>query len=138
MTNGLPNAALRARIEQQLADAGLQVTVESSDGALILNGVVDSEEARQAAEDIAAQLAPDARIDNQLEVGTLLPTNVEDFAGHQPSAELSDTVAGELDPDFTNQSQLGDSSLASGPDSAGPTTRRRGVTPCTRRRSIRS
>jgi osmotically-inducible protein OsmY len=126
MTHGLPNGAMRARIERELAEAGLQVTVESSDGALILNGIVDSEEARQAANDIAAQLAPEARIDNQLELETILPTNVDDFVGEQPSAELSVTSAaiqaagGELDPDFTDQSLIGNSAQASGPDSWGP------------------
>jgi osmotically-inducible protein OsmY len=125
MTHGLPNTALRARIEAQLADAGLQVTVESSDGSLILNGVVDTEEARQAANDIASQMAPDVRIDNQLEVETLLPTNVDDFVGDQPSAELSETSAdveadgGELEGDFTDQRLIGNSAQASGPDSWG-------------------
>src|SRR6267142_2444758 len=104
-----PNASLTARIEEQLADAGLQVTVESSDGSLVLNGVVDTEEARQAADDMASQLAPNARIDNQLEIETVLPTNLDDFVGEQPTAELSESGAdieaagGELEPDFTDQ-----------------------------------
>jgi len=122
MTDGLPDAALRARIQEQLADAGLQVTVESSDGSLILNGVVDSEEARQAADDIASQLAPSARIDNQLEVETILPTNLDDFVGDQPTAELSESSAdiqaagGELEPDFTDLDKglSGDFAHASG------------------------
>jgi len=120
MTEGLPDAALRAQIEDELAKAGLQVTVESSDGALVLNGVVDTEEARQAAEDIAGQLAPDARLDNQLEVQTILPTSLDDFVGEQPTAELSETSAdilamgGELDPDFTDQLHISDFDQASG------------------------
>ena len=36
MTHLSPNAPLAQRIEEQLAEAGLQVTVESSDGSLIL------------------------------------------------------------------------------------------------------
>jgi osmotically-inducible protein OsmY len=120
MTDGLPDAALRTQIEDELAKAGLQVTVESSDGALVLNGVVDTDEARQAAEDIAGQLAPDAAIDNQLEVQTILPTNLDDFVGDQPTAELSETSAdieatgGELEPDFTDQFHISDSDQASG------------------------
>ena len=120
MTDGLPDAALRAQIEDELAKADLQVTVESSDGALVLNGVVDTEEARQAAEDIAGQQVPDARIDNQLEVQTILPTSLDDFVGEQPTAELSETSAdilatgGELDPDFTDQLQISDFDQASG------------------------
>ncbi len=124
MTEGLPNAALRARIEDELTNAGLQVAVESSEGALVLNGVVDTEEARQAASDIAGQLAPDARIDNQLEVETILPTNLDDFVGEQPTAELSETSAdieatgGELEPDFTDQFSITDAEQASGASSS--------------------
>src|SRR5919199_5294025 len=91
MSTTPPDAALTARIEEQLADAGLQVTVEASDGALILSGIVDSEEARQAAADIATQIAPQARIDNQLEVETILPTDIDDFIGDEPTAELADS-----------------------------------------------
>jgi osmotically-inducible protein OsmY len=127
MTHGQPDAALRARLEEDLAAAGLHVTVESSDGSLILYGIVDTEEARQAANDIAAQLAPDARVDNQLEVQTILPTNLDDFVGDQPSAELSETSAdiqaagGELEPDFTDQDTglSGDFAQASGAGSSG-------------------
>src|SRR3982074_3400136 len=123
----MTDAAMNARIEEQLAEAGLQVTVESSDGSLILNGVVDSEEARQAASDIVEQIAPDARIDNQLEVATLLPTNLDDFVGEQSTAELSESGAdieaagGELEPDFTDQDNglSGDFARASGAGGSG-------------------
>jgi osmotically-inducible protein OsmY len=124
MTHGEPDLALRARIEEQLLEAGLQTTVEFSDGSLVLNGIVDTEEARQAASDIAAQLAPNARIDNQLEVETILPTNLADFVGDQPTAELSETGAdiqaagGELDPDFTDQHRIVDSAQAAGPQNS--------------------
>ncbi|GAC1329640.1 MAG: hypothetical protein NVSMB2_28600 [Chloroflexota bacterium] len=73
MTSVPSQAAITANIERQLAENDLQVAVEFSDGALILSGVVDTEEARQAAEDIAGSIAPDARIDNQLDVETVLP-----------------------------------------------------------------
>jgi len=39
---------LVARIEEQLAESGLQVAVEFSEGALILSGVVDTQESREA------------------------------------------------------------------------------------------
>src|SRR5438034_154982 len=55
MTDRQPNSALARRVEEQLAEAGLQVVVESSDGALVLSGVVEPEEARQAVDDIASQ-----------------------------------------------------------------------------------
>jgi osmotically-inducible protein OsmY len=127
MTHVQPDTALAVQLEEDLATAGLHVTVEASDGALILSGMVDSEEARQAANDIAAQTAPDARIDNQLEVQAILPTSVDDFAGDQSTAELLDSGAdiqaagGELEPDFTNQDQslTGDSSQASGAGGSG-------------------
>jgi osmotically-inducible protein OsmY len=113
------------RIEQQLAGAGLQVTVESSDGTLILNGIVDSEESRQAATDIASQIAPNVQIDNQLDVESILPTDVDDFVGDEPTAEMADSRAdiissgGDLDPDFTNRSGLEDPIAISGdPDSS--------------------
>jgi osmotically-inducible protein OsmY len=112
---------LTRRIEDQLAESGLQVTVEASDGSLILNGVVESEEARQAATDIASQIAPEARIDNQLDVESLLPTDVDDFVGDEPSAELSDSRAGvlaaggEFEPDFTDRAGIEDPIAAAGP-----------------------
>ena len=86
-----PNAPLTRRIEAQLAEAGLQVTVESSDGSLILSGIVESEESREAAADIVAQVAPDAQIDNQLDVQSVLPTDIDDFAGDEPTAEMAET-----------------------------------------------
>src|ERR687885_782443 len=94
-----PNAPLTRRIEAQLAEAGLQVTVESSDGALILSGIVESEEAREAANDIVARVAPDARIDNQLDVESVLPTDIDDFVGDEPTAELAETLRRELAED---------------------------------------
>jgi osmotically-inducible protein OsmY len=103
------NPSSSARIEQQLAEAGLQVSVEASDGALVLSGIVDTEEAKQAASDIVAQAAPNAQIDNQIEVETVLPTDIDDFAGDEPSAEMADSVAelqaagGELEPDFMHR-----------------------------------
>jgi osmotically-inducible protein OsmY len=118
-----PNAPLTRRIEDQLAEVGLQVTVESSDGSLILGGIVESEEAREAAAEIAAQVAPNAPIDNQIDVETLLPTGIDDFAGDEPTAELAESeaeVRDQVEPDFTDQPGLFDPIKASGPDSSGP------------------
>ena len=120
-----PNAPPTTRLEEQLAEAGLQVTVESSDGALILSGMVDTEEAREAAADIVAQAAPEARIDNQIEVETILPTDIDDFVGDEPSAELADSSAeilasgGEFEPDF-ERPVVTDPVEVVGPDSDGP------------------
>jgi osmotically-inducible protein OsmY len=118
-----PNAPLTRRIEAQLAEAGLQVAVESSEGSLILSGIVESEESREAAADIVAQVAPDARIDNQLDVQSVLPTDIDDFAGDEPTAEMAETradVAAEIEPDFTDQPGLFDPIEAAGADSSGP------------------
>src|SRR5919202_4033364 len=116
-----PNAPLTRRIEAQLAEAGLQVTVESSDGSLILSGIVDSEESREAASDIVAQAAPDARIDNQLDVESVLPTDVDDFVGDEPTAEMAETradIADQIEPDFTDQPGLFDPLEAAGAESS--------------------
>ncbi|HEY1295858.1 MAG TPA: BON domain-containing protein [Chloroflexota bacterium] len=104
------NAAFLRSLEQQLAQAGLQVIVERSDGALILSGVVDSEESRQAALDIVTQAAPpETPIDDQLDIQSLLPTGVDDFASDDPTADLANSAdevladGGELEPDFTDR-----------------------------------
>src|SRR5438105_5129218 len=110
------------RLERQLADAGLQVAVQSSreDAEIVLVGVVDTEEARQAAQDIAAQVAPKARIDNQVEVETVLPSDIDDFAGDEPTAEMADSsvdiaaTGGEMEPDFTDQAVIRDPNAAVG------------------------
>jgi osmotically-inducible protein OsmY len=122
MSDQSVDAGLAARIERQLSEAGLQVAIEASEGALILSGLVETEEAKQAASDIVAEVAPDARIDNQLDVQTVLPTDIDDFAGDEPTAEMADDLAdivaggGEVEPDFTDQPLLRDPVNASGPN----------------------
>jgi osmotically-inducible protein OsmY len=123
MTDRSPGAATTRRIEQQLEEAGLHVAVESSDGSLILSGVVETEEARQAAADVVASIAPDARIDDQLTVEIRLPTDVDDFVGGEPTAELAESAAevrDELEPDFTDDPGLSDPMGAVGPHGSGP------------------
>lgn len=109
------------RLEQQLAQVGLQVVVEQSDGALILSGTVDSEESRQAALDIVTGAAPPATpIDDQLDINALLPTGVDDYASQDPDAELADSTddlladGSELEPDFTDQPGFNDPLEAAG------------------------
>jgi osmotically-inducible protein OsmY len=119
------NVALTRRIEQQLADAGLQVIVERSDGALVLSGIVDSEESRQAALDIVTQAAPpDTRIDDQIDIQAILPTGIDDFASDDPTAELTDSAdeiladGGELEPDFMDQPGFSNPIQAAGAESS--------------------
>jgi osmotically-inducible protein OsmY len=118
----MPRARLTTRIERELEQAGINAVVEESEDAIILSGRVDSDEARQAAEDLVAGLAPDRRIDNRLEVEMILPETVGDRSSDEPSpSDLPDTVAeirdwgAEIEPDFTDQEPLTDPTAAAGP-----------------------
>jgi osmotically-inducible protein OsmY len=122
----MPDRSLPARLEQQLEQAGINALVEQAAGVITLSGRVASVEERQAAEEIASGLAPDQRIDNNLEVETVLPTDVQDFQSEEPSAELAESVAeiqaagGELEPDFTDQAVLTDPAASPGSSSGTP------------------
>jgi osmotically-inducible protein OsmY len=92
------------RLEQ---DAGVDAVVEIQGNRVILSGRVDTAEAKQAASDIVAMLAPDKQIDNDLDVEVVSPTKVSIFhAGVAQSAMLPDDVGeiraadSSLDPDF--------------------------------------
>ena len=112
------NAALTRRLEQQLAESGLQVVVEASTGSVVLNGIVESEESRQAALDIVTQATPPGtRIDDQLEIESVLPTGIDDFASEAPTADLADS-ADESVPTAVSSSRTS----STGP--ASPTQRR--------------
>src|SRR5438874_5674273 len=110
----MADAALIRRVERELAQAGLQVGVDSSDGTLVLVGLVDTEESRRAAEEIASQVAPDAKIDNQLEIQAVFPPDIDVFVSDDPSAELPENRreilagGGDIDPDFTDRPGLTD------------------------------
>jgi len=125
MSEQSPNSALTRRIEQQLTEAGLQVGVEQTDGTLTLIGVVDTEESRQAATDIVSQIAPNMRVDNQLDIESRLPTDVDDFVADDPTAELADSVGeiraggGDVDPDFMDHPGITDPVQAAGAGSSG-------------------
>jgi osmotically-inducible protein OsmY len=124
MSQAEPGAAERAvqrRIERELEErAGINAIVEVRDGEISLSGLVDTEEARQAAADIVAERAPGLRLSNDLEVQTTLPTEVSDFySGEAPGGEAPGGEAPggeapasleemaqremEIDPDFTDQ-----------------------------------
>lgn len=76
-------AYIAQQIEEQL---GLEVAVEEVDGIIVLSGVVDSPEASEAAERLAATLAPGKTIENDLD---LTP---------EPPVEIEEEI--ELHPDF--------------------------------------
>ena len=102
---------MQRRIERELEErAGINAIVEVRDGEISLSGLVDTEEARQAAADIVAERAPGLRLSNDLEVQTTLPTEVSDFySGEAPGAETPASLEEmaqremEIDPDFTDQ-----------------------------------
>jgi osmotically-inducible protein OsmY len=120
MSEQSPNAALIRRIEQELAQAGLQVSIEFSDGTLVLSGIVETEESHQAVLDIATALAPIGSIDDNIEVESILPTEIDDFVSDDPTAELARSpeeivaAGGEIEPDFTDRPGLSDPLAASG------------------------
>lgn len=113
-----PRGSLAARIERQIRErAGLFVAVEVRGDTMVLSGLVDTPEARQAAEDIASELAPDWRIDNDLNVEATQPPEVEAFtarAGETAPWEPSDSLeelrgrGAEYEPDFTDTSETTD------------------------------
>jgi osmotically-inducible protein OsmY len=115
------------QIERAIRDvADLDVVVEVANGVITLEGIVDSERDREAAEDIAADLAGDLRIDNALEVQDTLPLSVDTFNDEQRDGAVAETDAemeeagAELNPDFTDQSLVDDPGAASGPNESRP------------------
>ncbi len=102
---------LASRVEREIETrAGVSVIVEESGDALIISGRVDTAEAKQAASDVAAEVAPSKRIDNDLEVEGVLPVEVSEFHhGVASAAPAPESVAeigqlgSELDADFTDQ-----------------------------------
>src|SRR5215212_9806579 len=114
-----------AQIERAIRQvAGLDVVVEDQDGTIVLEGLVDSERDRQAAEDIAADLSGGATIDNALEVQDELPTTVDGFREEPGSAEPPESVEAlgddQLNPNLMDQPIASDPMVVIGdPDSAG-------------------
>lgn len=114
--------SVAARIERQLEASDLHAIVEPGEGVITLSGQVASAEERQAASDIAANLAPGQRIDNNLEIALVLPEMVGELTSDGPSpSDLPDSLAdiealgGEIEPDFTDQPLLTDPVAAAGP-----------------------
>jgi osmotically-inducible protein OsmY len=102
---------LASRVEREIETrAGVSVIVEESGDALIISGRVDTAEAKLAASDVAAEVAPSKRIDNDLEVEGVLPVEVSEFHhGVASAAPAPESVAeigqmgSEVDADFTDQ-----------------------------------
>jgi osmotically-inducible protein OsmY len=114
-----------AQVERAIREiAELDVVVEESDGVITLEGIVDSERDREAAEDIAADLAGDAEIDNALEVQDTLPVSVDSFNDERRSADAEESVTADeradaqIEPDFTSLPLTDDPQAVSGPTSS--------------------
>lgn len=119
-------ATRAADIERQLAEqADLHVIVSEEDGHLTLNGMVTTDEEREAALDLIADLAPDMPVEDNLEVTGTMPGTVGDldlsemetdeFPGASPGLQEESLEAG----DFADQATIDDGAwTASGPTSA--------------------
>ncbi len=117
---------LTAILERQLAqDAGLYLAVEEDGDALVLTGMIASENQRLAALDIAESVAPGRSVQDNMEVDTVQPQNigganvseaeVAGFPGAEPDTEENDS----LEPgDFMDQRTLTDPLAASGAGAA--------------------
>jgi osmotically-inducible protein OsmY len=118
---------IAARVQREIEQrAELSVDVTLRDHVLSLFGLVESEEASQAAEDVARAAAPAYFIENNIEVEELLPYAGGSLAADESmrdprdeSALADDALETELEPDFTNQPLLVDASAAIGPSSSG-------------------
>jgi osmotically-inducible protein OsmY len=117
-------SAVTERIEQELASqADVYAAVEEQDDAVVLSGIIESEEQRLAAFDIVQMIAPHKRIIDDLEIEGSLPDTIED--GHIVSATIGDAPIADtgveeptdaLEPgDFTEQRILENPYGASGP-----------------------
>jgi osmotically-inducible protein OsmY len=107
----MPDLNLATAIERHLEEqADLHVAVRVDGGEVILAGRVSTPEARQAAEDLAAPLAPGLKIANHIELESYLPDELRDLrireadrgdsawsgeshpaTGWRPDAPLADT-----------------------------------------------
>ena len=94
----MPNLDLAAAIERHLEEqAGLHLAVRVRDGQVIIDGRVSTPEARRAAEDLAAALAPGLKIANQVEVETYVPEEVGHLRIRGPD-DGEPLQSGELEP----------------------------------------
>jgi osmotically-inducible protein OsmY len=101
---------MQDRIERALEGAGIHAAVMVAGETVSLAGEVDTEEARQAAEDVVHGIVPNSAVDNALEVQDALPVDVEGFQTESGSAEnLSDSRAeldagdSQIEPSFMDQ-----------------------------------
>src|SRR5690348_13630944 len=117
-------SAVTERIEHELASqAEVYAAVQEQGDAVVLSGIIESEEQRLAAFDIVQMIAPNLRIIDDLEIEGSLPGTIEE--GHIVSATIGDAPiadTGVVEPsddiepgDFTDQPILENPYGASGP-----------------------
>lgn len=108
-------SSLSERLERELGDAGIFVAVEDSEGTIVLSGLVESTEEREAARDIVtAAVGGGRRVDvDNVQVSGVLPADsslgalseaeIAGFDGAEPGLEDPE----EMDPgDFTDQETM--------------------------------
>jgi osmotically-inducible protein OsmY len=117
-------SAVTEKIEHELVRlADVYAAVQEQGDAVVLSGIIESEEQRLAAFDIVQTLAPNKKIIDDLEIEGSLPERIEDghiVSGTIGDAPIADTGAIEssdaLEPgDFTDEPILENPYGASGP-----------------------
>lgn len=111
------------QIEQELADAaGIQVFAEEDGDTIVLTGMIESEMERTTVYDVARAVAPNRDFVDNLEIATVLPSEIGDLdiseagAADFPTATQGTMDDEALEPgDFTDQHVLKDPFTASGP-----------------------
>ena len=107
--------SLAERIQRHLTKQAriTHVVVAEDRGTLLLSGRVESEEQRQYAEQTAARLAPEAHIENDLEVEVVLPYGSE--GNNVPPAGDEDTDIPESEAGFEKEGISLEPGLTSAP-----------------------
>ena len=110
-------------IEQAISTiVDIDTAIEVDGDTVVVTGIVDTPEEHEAVLNVLSELLPDARIEDNLNGGAVMPEEIGDlhlsgteaagFAGAQPG--LHETEA--LEPgDFTDQTILEDEGVAAGP-----------------------
>jgi len=114
---------LSDQIEDALArGAGIFAAVEERDGALVLSGLIESEEQRRAAFDIVRAIAHDMPVVDNLDLETVLPEQVDGLelsetdVGQEMGAAAGTSDSDAIEPgDFSDQRILKDPYGAAGP-----------------------
>ena len=114
---------VQKNIETALEQIGVYASVNVEAQCVTLAGEVDTEEARQAAEDVILGILPNVRIENELEVQDTLPVDVEGFQAESGPADNLSESRDELMPAIARSSQALRTSHSSLPPRMTPATR---------------